>query len=52
MLLLMGRQVVRSCLAVILDIKELATLSFSGLSHSGCSDFPALEMASDLTLNT
>ena len=52
MLLLMGHQVVRSCLAVIVDIKELATLSFSGRSHSGCSDFPAQEMASDLTLNS
>ena len=30
MLLLMGRQVVRSRLTVILDIKELATPSFSG----------------------
>ena len=35
MLLRMGRQVVRSRLAVILDIKELATPSFSGRSHSG-----------------
>ena len=35
MLLPMGRQVVRSRLAVILDIKELATPSFSGRSHGG-----------------
>ena len=35
MLLRMGRQVVRSRLAVILDIKELATPSFYGRSHSG-----------------
>ena len=35
MLLRMGRQVVRSRLTVILDIKELATPSFSGRSHSG-----------------
>ena len=35
MLLPMGRQVVRSRLAVILDTKELATPSFSGRSHSG-----------------
>ena len=35
MLLRMGRQVVRSRLAVILDIKELATPSFSGRSHGG-----------------
>ena len=41
MLLPMGRQVVRSRLAVILDIKELATPSFSGRSHSG-AHIPAL----------
>ena len=41
MLLRMGRQVVRSRLAVILDIKELATPSFSGRSHSG-AHIPAL----------
>ena len=35
MLLPMGRQVVWSRLAVILDIKELATPSFSGRSHGG-----------------
>ena len=35
MLLPMGRQVVRSRLAVILDIKELATPSFSGQFTSG-----------------
>ena len=43
MLLPMGRQVVRSRLAVILDIKELATPSFSGRSHSG-AHIPASAM--------